>query len=305
MKRTRSAKRPETPPDEFPDLNALLGDEPAGTSQPPPESETPEVFNPDRRPPIRETSVPEGSAIDRWYYHYIFDPNKAVDNLHLEGVANALAGRHHNIGDFWLKVSTKLTGTPTIKNWCVAYDYGPNCVSLWVTKEGVGTVQLGNLRFTEDRYKYVMRDGWNTVMHEQVQKVKPPPHLAVPLANGTPPPGEKKGKDRWGFRLGTDAARINAVLTGEKKSPARIKKEAGVERNVSPHLSRLAREGKIVRTKKGNYYVKDAPAPPAPNGDGGNVPSPVPARKEVAKPVEKSEKVTKKKKKSSKVRPSR
>jgi hypothetical protein len=64
---------------------------------------------------------------------------------------------------------------------------------------------------------------------------------------------EKKGKDKWGYRLGTNAAKINAVLSKEPKSPKKIAKEAGVP-NVHGHLNTLCRK-KLARKVENKFRL--------------------------------------------------
>jgi hypothetical protein len=68
------------------------------------------------------------------------------------------------------------------------------------------------------------------------------------------------GKDRFGFRNGTNASKVNAVLTEEPKSIDRIRKESGVDIVIN-HLLNLRRMGVVKRTKKKRYYVPPVEAP--------------------------------------------
>ena len=69
----------------------------------------------------------------------------------------------------------------------------------------------------------------------------------------------RTGIDRFGSRLGTRGAKINAVLTREYKTPAQIQKESGVRGGVYDHLEILHRAGLVEKTKDGTYRVAEAP----------------------------------------------
>lgn len=56
-------------------------------------------------------------------------------------------------------------------------------------------------------------------------------------------------RDRWGAKLGSGSAAINAVLTDKWKTAKTIQREAATERNVTSHLATLVREGKIRKKK--------------------------------------------------------
>lgn len=78
------------------------------------------------------------------------------------------------------------------------------------------------------------------------------------------------GKDRFGMRLGTRAARINAVLSEKPKSAKKIKEESG-EASVAAHLGKLVGQGHLEvklgkKTGAKLYFVPakaNAPATPA------------------------------------------
>lgn len=63
---------------------------------------------------------------------------------------------------------------------------------------------------------------------------------------------EPPEKDEWGYRKNTEAHKINAALTTEPRTPAEIKKAAGVGRDVVSHLRTLV-EKKLAK-KVGDKY---------------------------------------------------
>ena len=73
---------------------------------------------------------------------------------------------------------------------------------------------------------------------------------------GEKPKKTKKGKDKWGFRDGSEAAMINAVISKIPKSPKRIKHEARVARNVSGHLSTLVKRKLVKKVEGGKYRLR-------------------------------------------------
>lgn len=66
---------------------------------------------------------------------------------------------------------------------------------------------------------------------------------------------EAKGKDAFGAKLGSDEARINAVLSARRKSLARIKLEADVDGKVLPHLLIVMGLGFLKKSKGGTYRL--------------------------------------------------
>jgi cobalamin biosynthesis protein CobT len=72
-------------------------------------------------------------------------------------------------------------------------------------------------------------------------------------------PKEKKepvGVDKWGCRLGTRAARLNAVISATPKSAAEIKEEAEYDQPINGHLRFLLLKGFIVKTDENKYRTK-------------------------------------------------
>ena len=72
-------------------------------------------------------------------------------------------------------------------------------------------------------------------------------------------PKEKKepvGVDKWGCRLGTRAARLNAVISATPKSAAEIKEEAEYDQPINGHLRFLLQKGFIVKTDENKYRTK-------------------------------------------------
>jgi len=76
------------------------------------------------------------------------------------------------------------------------------------------------------------------------------------LTEKGPAKPREKGKDKWGYRLGTRAARVNAVLIDKGRSEAKLRKLAGETNSVSSHLSSLRKKKLIVRTKSGKYRLR-------------------------------------------------
>jgi hypothetical protein len=62
--------------------------------------------------------------------------------------------------------------------------------------------------------------------------------------------------DKFGSRLGSDAAKANAVLTKKPKKMAEIVKEGDLNGTVYQHLNALASKGLIKKTKEG-YALKN------------------------------------------------
>lgn len=81
---------------------------------------------------------------------------------------------------------------------------------------------------------------------------KPPP----PKAEAARPPARPgpAGKDRFGCRLGTGAAAINAVLSVTPQTTQQIQSQV-TARTVSGHLSRLADDGIIIRDPDGRWRL--------------------------------------------------
>lgn len=72
-------------------------------------------------------------------------------------------------------------------------------------------------------------------------------------------PKEKKepvGVDKWGCRLGTRAARLNAVISATPKSAAEIREEAEYDQPINGHLRFLLLKGFIVKTDENTYRTK-------------------------------------------------
>jgi len=67
-------------------------------------------------------------------------------------------------------------------------------------------------------------------------------------------PKREREVDRFGTRLGTGTANINAQLSDKPKSKDELFKATGAS-NVSSHLCRLMREGVVLKTKDDKYYV--------------------------------------------------
>lgn len=65
--------------------------------------------------------------------------------------------------------------------------------------------------------------------------------------------------DRFGNRLGTEAAKINAALTGTPKSMAQLLAETGVAKQQYGHLGGLVKRGLVVKDKDGYALAGAAP----------------------------------------------
>lgn len=77
---------------------------------------------------------------------------------------------------------------------------------------------------------------------------------AVPKAKNAPaaankPKPEPMGKDRFGMRLGTRAARINAVLSKVPQTMHEILEKAKYDHNITSHLQKLIELGFVKREK--------------------------------------------------------
>lgn len=64
----------------------------------------------------------------------------------------------------------------------------------------------------------------------------------------------KVKKDKFGCRLGTRAAKLNAAITSKPRLPAEIADAADYHKAVYPHLSAMLRKGFIKRDKEGKYF---------------------------------------------------
>jgi hypothetical protein len=61
----------------------------------------------------------------------------------------------------------------------------------------------------------------------------------------------REGRDRFGSRLESRAAAVNAVLSGRPKTMKQIMREAGLEKTCYSHLGELVAAGLVVKTKQG------------------------------------------------------
>jgi hypothetical protein len=68
-------------------------------------------------------------------------------------------------------------------------------------------------------------------------------------------------RDRFGSRLGSKQAAVNAVLTETPKKMKEIMQEAGVDATYYNHLGKLAMQGLVVRTKEGFALPPDRGRP--------------------------------------------
>jgi hypothetical protein len=74
------------------------------------------------------------------------------------------------------------------------------------------------------------------------------------LPERAPSPSTKNGAgvDQFGFRLGTETAAFNRVLSAtQPKTMAQIVKEAGMKRGVYGHVKRMIERGFLKETKNG------------------------------------------------------
>ena len=63
--------------------------------------------------------------------------------------------------------------------------------------------------------------------------------------------GKERGADKYGYRLGSDRAKINAVLSTEPKTMKTLVQEAGLSDTYYQHLKRLVEKGFVEKTDKG------------------------------------------------------
>lgn len=74
-------------------------------------------------------------------------------------------------------------------------------------------------------------------------------------ATAARPTGEPVGKDGWGFKLGTRAAKINAVLSSSPLTPAAIEKKSGAT-SVHSHLAELCRRKLVKKLSDGSFRLR-------------------------------------------------
>ena len=63
------------------------------------------------------------------------------------------------------------------------------------------------------------------------------------------------GRDKYGARLGSDCARINAILSKKPRTEPDLRREAGAHSSVEYHLDKLVRLGKLAWTDGQGYYL--------------------------------------------------
>jgi hypothetical protein len=66
---------------------------------------------------------------------------------------------------------------------------------------------------------------------------------------------EPVGKDGWGFRVGSRAAKINAVLTATPQTPAAIEKRSGAT-SVHSHLAELCKRKLAKKLSDGTFRLR-------------------------------------------------
>jgi hypothetical protein len=78
---------------------------------------------------------------------------------------------------------------------------------------------------------------------------------AKPSANGksTKASSNGDGRDSYGSRLGSDCAKVNALLSDEPQTEGDLRKKVGVRSSVEYHLDKLVRLG-ILKWKEGQGY---------------------------------------------------
>jgi hypothetical protein len=67
---------------------------------------------------------------------------------------------------------------------------------------------------------------------------------------------ENKGKDKFGSRIGTNNAKVNACLSSTPKTMTQLVKEAKIEGTVYSNLNKLVKAGYVQQTEKGFKLVK-------------------------------------------------
>src|SRR5207245_1868425 len=87
---------------------------------------------------------------------------------------------------------------------------------------------------------------------------------AVAFRRTEPAGREQDGRDRFGSRIGSKAAKVNQILTTTPKTPNRIKREAGIPAatTIFGHLKKLVEAGRVVRTDAGYRLANEAEPPP-------------------------------------------
>jgi predicted transcriptional regulator len=64
-------------------------------------------------------------------------------------------------------------------------------------------------------------------------------------------------KDRFGSRIGTNNAKVNACLSNKPKTMAELTKEAKIEGTVYTHLGNLIEKGIVEKSEKGFKLIKN------------------------------------------------
>lgn len=84
---------------------------------------------------------------------------------------------------------------------------------------------------------------------------RPDRKLVTQVPRESPP--AQTGKDRFGCRLNTGAALINAVLTAKPQTAQEIEARAKAGRAAGGHLARLVKDGLLVKDQDGRYRLPD------------------------------------------------
>lgn len=206
------------------------------------------------RPALPDTVNPNGRAVGLRYYAYVFHPAESIDDEHVRAVAEALAGPHANIGDLWLKVGRKLIGVAGVKGFCVAWDQPTNGLTLWVDK-GHGLKACGGIRCTDEWSEWMLPSGYPPAVEKRFSPPTEPPRLKekkeVPQQEVEP----VESKIGW-------AKKVEAVLSKKPQSLGRIKKAAGLGKDVKimPHLEQLVKDGTLVKGESGYALAPKAKA---------------------------------------------
>lgn len=90
----------------------------------------------------------------------------------------------------------------------------------------------------------------------QYATILPKSDLGAPIVYAD----KKVKRDRFGAKMGSEAAKINAVIDTTPKTASKIRKESKTDRNVTSHLAKLVKLGKVkkwVGKKSGKTFYKE------------------------------------------------
>lgn len=115
----------------------------------------------------------------------------------------------------------------------------------------------GFVEMTEKRWFYdpIVRKEVLSKDEEFKRKVLGASATAESVEAKTPPKGKPAGKDGWGFRLGSRAAKINAALTKEPTTVTDIEKKSGAT-SVHSHLAELCKRKLAKKLPDGTFRLR-------------------------------------------------